>query len=41
MDQVNFIKSQKEKEDILMLKESFKQLGKLEEECNQELSNFH
>ena len=40
MDQAAFIKSQKEKEDILMLKESFKQLGKLEEECNQELSNF-
>ena len=40
MDQATLLKTQKEKEDILMLKESFKQLGKLEEECNQELSNF-
>lgn len=40
MEQVNFLRVQKEKEDIIVLKESFKQLGKLEEECNQELSNF-
>ncbi|EAY01606.1 hypothetical protein TVAG_272900 [Trichomonas vaginalis G3] len=40
MDQLQLFKVQKEKEDILMLRESFKQLGKLEEECTQELSNF-
>lgn len=40
MDQLALYRQQKEKEDILMLRESFKQLGKLEEECTQELSNF-
>lgn len=34
------IRSINDKNDILMLKESFSQLSKLEEECNQELSNF-
>jgi len=33
-------KLQQEKTEVLMLKESFHQLEKLQEECNEELSNF-
>jgi hypothetical protein len=33
-------RAQREKEEVLMLKESFHQLGKLQQECNDELSTF-
>ena len=40
MDIIQNTKTSKEKDDIISIKESFYQLGKLQEECNQELSRY-
>lgn len=41
MDQIQqYLKFQHDKEELVMIKESFSQLYKLEDECNQELSAF-